>query len=119
MRRMGSTRRGGTGLLSKNNGCSSANDTRFLGTQKGATFAVSSKIRRLTCLNVYDYPTGIMKNTRNTHGRFFHKWVRRLFAGLIKRKTRDYQKVLNKLRDIEDSIEIIAHEMTRWAKRGE
>lgn len=46
-----------------------------------------------------------------------------MFASLIKCQGCDYQdgfqKVLEKLQDIEDSIEIIAREMARRAKRPE
>ena len=54
---------------------------------------------------------------------FFRRFVRRLFSSLIKHQNGDYQrefeKVMEKLKDIEDSIEIIARQIARQIKSGE
>ena len=46
-----------------------------------------------------------------------------MFASFIKHQgcgyQKDFQAVMEKLQDIDDSIEIIAREMARQAKRGE
>lgn len=50
-------------------------------------------------------------------------FVKRVFAGFVKRQSlsckNEFQEVMEKLHDIEDSIEIIARELARQAKRGE
>ena len=54
--------------------------------------------------------------------RFFRRFVRKMFARLIKRQSLDcqdgLQNILEKLQDIGDSIEIMAREIARQAKRG-
>ena len=68
-----------------------------------------------------------MKNTINAsksntpvipQHRLFRRLVRKIFAGLLKRQDEFQAMVLEKLQDIGDSIEIIAREMARQAKRG-
>ena len=53
----------------------------------------------------------------------FRRFVRKMFASFIKHQgcgyQKDFQAVMEKLQDIDDSIEIIAREMARQAKRGE
>ena len=55
--------------------------------------------------------------------RSFRRFVRKVFSSFIKHQGFGYQKefqsVMEKLQDIDDSIEIIAREMARQAKRGE
>jgi hypothetical protein len=52
--------------------------------------------------------------------RFFRRFVRQLFSSLLKRHHGDYlkkfEKVMEKLQDIEDSIEIIARQIARQIK---
>ncbi len=54
--------------------------------------------------------------------RSFRRWVRQLFCGWIKRRNGNclagIEKVIEKLQDIEDSIEIIAREIARPIKSG-
>ena len=62
-----------------------------------------------------------MKNTHHTvRNRCFRRWACQLLAGWIKRQDRDYLKeILEKLQEMEESIEIIAREISRQAKRGQ
>jgi hypothetical protein len=66
-----------------------------------------------------------MKNTTNAtqRNRSFRKLVRKWFSSLIKHQADDYQKnfekVLEKLQDIEDSIEIIAREIHRQLEKAD
>ena len=63
------------------------------------------------------------KNNASTRNRSFRRLVKKWFSSLIKRQTGDYlknfERVMGRLQDIEDSIEIIAREITRQVKRGE
>lgn len=64
-----------------------------------------------------------MKNTYNTaHRRALRRWVRQLLVSWIKRQNcecqEEMQKVIEKLESLEESIEIIAREIARWAKPG-
>jgi RNase P protein component len=60
-----------------------------------------------------------MKNKTNAaqRNRSFRRLVRQWFSSLLKRQNGDYlkkfEKVMEKLQDIEDSIEIIAREIAR------
>jgi hypothetical protein len=62
-----------------------------------------------------------MKNITNAAQRnsSFRRLVRQWFSSLLKRQNGDYQKefkkVMEKLQDIEDMIEIIARQIARWA----
>lgn len=55
--------------------------------------------------------------------RSFRRWVRQLFASLIKRQNFDCQaeitKIMEMLREIEESIDIIAREIARQRKSRE
>jgi hypothetical protein len=55
--------------------------------------------------------------------RSFRRFIRKMVASFLKRQYYEckngFQMVMEKLQDIEDSIEIIAREMARQAKRGE
>jgi hypothetical protein len=72
--------------------------------------------RRLLC--------AYMKKTHNKakQHRFFRRFVRQLFSSLIKRQNcnclEEIQKVIEMLREIEDSIEIIARQIARQIKSG-
>lgn len=62
-----------------------------------------------------------MKNTHKAaQRRSFRRWVRRLITSWLKRHTRDCredtQKILEKLDDLEETIEIIAREIARWSQ---
>jgi hypothetical protein len=52
--------------------------------------------------------------------RSFRRFVRRWFSSLLKRQdchcSGDVQKVIGMLREIDESIEIIAREIARWAR---
>jgi hypothetical protein len=63
-----------------------------------------------------------MKNITKAaqRNRSFRRLVGQWFSSLLKRQNGDCQKnfeeVMAKLQDIEDSIEIIARQIARWAK---
>lgn len=65
-----------------------------------------------------------MKNITNAaqRNRFFRRLVGQWFPSLLKRQNSDYQKdsekVLKKLQDIEDMVEIIARQIARQIKSG-
>ena len=72
--------------------------------------------RRLSCAH--------MKNIYNTaQKRSFRKWVRQLFSSWIKYHNcncqQELEKVIAKLQEIEDSIEIMARQMARQIKSRE
>jgi hypothetical protein len=62
-------------------------------------------------------------NNRVKQHRFVRRFIKQLFSGFIKRQNRNYkagnEKIVEMLQDIQDSIEIMAREMARQAKRGE
>jgi hypothetical protein len=66
-----------------------------------------------------------MKNIHNAaqQNRSFRRLVGQWFPSLLKRPNGDYQrefeKVMEKLQDIEDLIEIIARQIARQMKSGE
>jgi uncharacterized protein YaaN involved in tellurite resistance len=62
-----------------------------------------------------------MKKIYNTaQNGSFRRWVKQMFASLLKRQDHDYLKeIFEKLQDIEDSIEIIARQIARQIKSGE
>ena len=66
-----------------------------------------------------------MKNTTNAtqRNRSFRRLVRQWFSSLLKRQNGDYQKeferVMEKLQDIEDMIEIIAREIHRQLEKAD
>jgi hypothetical protein len=53
----------------------------------------------------------------------FRRFVRKLFASLLKHQSsnhrKEHQKMVKALQDIQSSIEIIAREIARQAKRGD
>jgi hypothetical protein len=64
-----------------------------------------------------------MKKIYNTaQKRFLRGWVKQLFSSWIKRQNYNYEKdfetVIEKLQDIEESIEIIAREIYRQSKKS-
>lgn len=61
-----------------------------------------------------------MKNEHNkAQKRSFRRWVRQVFASFIKRKDYKYlREILQKLRDLDESIDIIAREIARQGKQG-
>lgn len=60
-----------------------------------------------------------MTKTNNTaQNRSFRRWVRQVFDSFTKHQNRDYlEAIFEKLQDMEDTIEIIAREIARQAKR--
>jgi len=59
-----------------------------------------------------------MKNIYNAApNRSFRRWVKQVFSSFIKRQNY-LEKIFEKLKDIEDSIEIIAREIARQIKSG-
>ena len=62
-----------------------------------------------------------MKHTHHAaRKRSFRRWVSQLLTDWIKHQDRDYLKeIFEKLLEIEDSIQIIAREISRQAKRRE
>ena len=56
-------------------------------------------------------------NHASKEHRLFRRSVRKLFAGLIKRKELDTQTVLRLLREIEQSIELMVRRMGRTNQR--
>jgi hypothetical protein len=66
-----------------------------------------------------------MKNKHNKtkQNRSFRRFIGQLFSSLIKRQNcnclDEIQKVIEMLREIEDSIEIIARQIARQIKLGE
>jgi predicted DNA-binding protein len=61
-----------------------------------------------------------MKKIYNAaQNRSFRRWVRQLFSSWMNRQKRNYlEEILEKLQDMEDSIEIIAREIARQIKSG-
>jgi hypothetical protein len=63
-----------------------------------------------------------MKKIPHKQNCFFRRWAKKLFSSWSKCQCLDYssefQKVLEKLQDIEDTIEIIAREIARQAMRS-
>ncbi len=63
------------------------------------------------------------KNHVSKENRSFRRSVRKFFAGWMKRQNcsclAEIQTMIEMLREIEGSIEIIAREIARKAKRGE
>ena len=62
-----------------------------------------------------------MKNINNTAqgNRSFRRLVRQWFCCLLKCQNADYQEqIMEKLQDIEDSIEIIAREIARQLEKA-
>lgn len=64
-----------------------------------------------------------MKKTYNTvQKRSFRRWIKQVFARVTLRRDFDYEaniaKVIEMLREVEESIDIIAREISRQAKRG-
>lgn len=61
-----------------------------------------------------------MKKAHNTAQKSSsRRWVKQVFASFIKRQDRNYLKeILQKLQDLDESIDIIAREIARQAKRG-
>jgi hypothetical protein len=61
-----------------------------------------------------------MKNIYNTaQSCSFRRWISQLFFSWNKREHRNYLgEIFEKLQDIEDSIDIIAREIARQARRG-
>jgi hypothetical protein len=63
-----------------------------------------------------------MKNTHNKtkQNRSLRRFIGQLFSSFFKRQNcnclDEIQKVIEMLREIEDSIEIIARQIARWAK---
>jgi hypothetical protein len=55
--------------------------------------------------------------------RSIRRFIKQLFSSVIKRQNRNYKadnaKIIEMLRDIQDSIEIIARQVARWVKSGE
>ena len=61
----------------------------------------------------------MQKIYNTTPRRSFRRWVRQLFSNLMKRQNRNYlEDILEKLKDIEDSIDIIMREIARQIKSG-
>ncbi len=65
-----------------------------------------------------------MKNTYNAaQKRSVRRFIRKLFSSWVKRQNSNCQeeiaKIVDLLRDIEESIDIIVREIARQAKRGE
>jgi hypothetical protein len=62
-------------------------------------------------------------NNKAQQHRSFRRFIKQLFSSVIKRQGRNDQKgrekVFKRLRDIQDSIDIIARQIARWAKFGE
>jgi len=54
--------------------------------------------------------------------RSFRRFIRQLFSSFIKRQNCNCQegieKIIGKLQDTEDSIEIIARQIARWVESG-
>jgi hypothetical protein len=87
------------------------------------TLAAPGKSARLLSLGQHAYPVGMIKTGQtgkriSLGKRSFRRWVRRLFSGWTKLQNGEIEKIFEKLRDIEDSIEIIAREIVRQARRG-
>lgn len=62
------------------------------------------------------YMTKIKNAAQN---RSFRRWVRQVFTGFIKRQDRNYlEEIFEKLQDLKESIDIMAREIARQAKRG-
>jgi hypothetical protein len=59
-----------------------------------------------------------MKKIYNTgQRRLFRRWVRQLFSSWMKRQN-CLEKILERLQDIEDQVEIIAREIAKQIKSG-
>jgi len=61
-----------------------------------------------------------MTKIKNTaENRSFRRWVKQVFASFIKRQNCDYlEAIFEKLQHMDESIDIIAREVARQAKRG-
>jgi hypothetical protein len=62
-----------------------------------------------------------INNAAKQH-RPFRRLVRQLFSSFIKHQNRfqkDNEKIIEMLRDIQGSIEIIARQIARWVEPGE
>jgi len=79
--------------------------------------AADGKFPRLFHNDTSAYSADIMKKTNNAHGCFFRRWVNNLLVGLLKHQSHS-KKVLDKLQDIEESIQNMAREIARQVKRG-
>ena len=59
-------------------------------------------------------------NTVAKPHRYFRRWVKRLLTSLINQPIcdhkEDFQKLLDKMQDIEEEIEIIARQIARWTR---
>ena len=83
----------------------------------------NEEFARVSCLDMkkVKHMSGKALSGRSRR-RFFRRFIRKLFSGVMKRqeyyRKEEAKEVLRRLREVEESVEIIAREMARQAKRS-